>query len=295
MPIDLQSIKNLVRRGTQVALHPMFNARKLRETFAEPPTDYKSLPGFYLKHLRSVFKDPAKLKMALTDITPLTVMGLAGAVPAIRALTRLMPHRKIQTITGGLGNILGGQLMQRTGLIGGTLGGLAGEALGRIVGSPFDRSKVHNISSLAASMASPRTQTAQVLEDRVRAVLAPKVGFEIQGIREPNPTTSDASIGSENPRLLDVPRQYGDHRTVANRGKYRPDIDTLIQAIVVGTDLNSFVGKGHAATPNASSFYGRMEGLHHDPLHPYDLGGPSSAGISGVPGKHIKDRVLPET
>jgi len=123
-----------------------------------------------------LFSDPKKLKLALTDITPLTILGLAGAVPSIGAVSRLMPHRKVQTITGGIGNIIGGQLMQRTGLIGGTLGGLTGEALGRLIGSPFDKARVPDASTLAASMMAPRIQKAQGLEERIQSVLSNPLG-----------------------------------------------------------------------------------------------------------------------
>jgi hypothetical protein len=119
-----------------------------------------------------------------------------------------------------------------------------------------------------------------------------KVGQEIQGIREPNPTTSDESIGGSNPRLADIPQQYGNPRTVADRGKFRPDINTLIEAIRLRSGgLNSIVGKDQAASPSAGGMYNQMEGLHHDQLQSH----PSSAGISGVPGRHIKDRALPLT
>jgi len=564
MPIDVQSLKGLFQRGSRAALHPLFNAKQLKSTFAEPPKDYKALPRFYIDHLKSLFSDPKKLKLALTDITPLTILGLAGAVPSIGAVSRLMPHRKVQTITGGIGNIIGGQLMQRTGLIGGTLGGLTGEALGRLIGSPFDKARVPDASTLAASMMAPRIQKAQGLEERIQSVLSnplgktggvddqtfsvdamtyptkslheiidetptktvpisafekhmnnkvwsiehpdhediryspkqvvklinsgtypegdeqqhdrriasadmsypiivagwnnvildgnhrlakalaeghehlavkvlteipeslkqvgspttrhlpkkaaddhvyskgtegknkrydvhqndknvayavvrpkstegdgpwvgglyvhpehrshglahqmlrnieedhagqtvrlrakpykdkgmdtdtlvaaykrwgftpydpdeptrlkkeiPKVAEEIQGIRVINPTTHDESIGGSNPRLADIPQQYGDPRSVANRGKWRPDIDTLIQAILVSPEgMNEIVEKDHAATPSAGSLYNQMEGLHHDQLQLYYADNPSTAGISGIPGKRIKDRALPKT
>jgi len=296
MPIDVNSLKSLFQRGTRAAMHPLFNAKKLRATFAEPPKDFRELPRFYVEHLKSLFQDPKKLKLALTDITPLTLLGVAAAIPAVSAVSRLMPHRKVQTITGGIGNVLGGQLMQRTGLLGGTLGGLAGEAIGRIVGSPFDRAKVPDVSTLAASMAAPRLIKAQDIENKVMGVLGAKTAEEIQGIRVVNPTTSDASIGGANPRLADIPQQYGDNRTVSNRGKWRPDIDTLVEAILVRPEgLNNLVGKDRAAGPSAGSLYNQMDGLHHDLLNPFDAGAQSPAGISGVPGKRLKDRALPAT
>jgi len=297
MPIDVQSLKGLFQRGSRAALHPLFNAKQLKETFAEPPKSYKALPQFYFDHLKKVFSDPKKLKLALTDITPLTILGLAGAIPAVGAVSRMMPHRKVQTITGGIGNILGGQLMQRTGLIGGSLGGLAGEALGRVIGSPFDRARVPDISTLAASMAAPRIHQAQNISEKMRdAIGVAKTGFEHEGIREPNPTTHDESIGGSSPYLADIPQQYGNNRSVANRGKWRPDIDTLVEAILVRPEgLNNLVGKDHAAGSSAGGQYNRIDGLHHDPLHPFDRGSQTPAGISGIPGKRIHDRALPAT
>lgn len=296
MPIDFDQIQNVLRRGSRTALTPLFRARELKETFKEPPKDFRKLPGFYVEHLKSLFKDPKKLKLALTDVTPLSLAGLASAGPALAMVAKLMPHRKVQTYLGGLGNILGGQLMQRTGIIGGSLGGLAGEAVGRMIGAPFDRTKLRDAMDLATSMAQPRAMKAQMLEERAQG-LVPKMGMEHQGIREPSPTVSDASIGGSNPRLADVPRQYGTADTVKNRGKWRPDIDTLLEAVTVltGNTMTPVVSKNQASSPSAASQFNQLEGLHHDPLSMYHPAANSIGGIGGLPGKNIKDREIPET
>jgi len=298
---------------------PLFHGDALRSAFKEPPDKFRELPEFYVNHLKTLFKDPKKLKLALTDVTPLTIIGLLTAAPAIAGLAAAMPHRRVQTLTGGLGNLLGGQLMQRTGITGGILGAVAGEALGRAVGSPFDRRQPPDVSdALSGALATQvgrarrvtgglddllaRTETKLGADETPSSldniVLLLKVSrvkraMEHQGIREPNPTTHDASIGGSNPRLLDVPGQYGDRRrSVPGYGKTRPDIDTLNQGIMLANPTPSIMAKDHA-TDNTTG-YNQMDGLHHDPMPMYERA-QSIAGIGGVPFKRIKDRNLPET
>lgn len=294
MPLSLDKFREVGRRLSQTATKPLLHGKALSKAFPETPKEYSKLPAFYLNHLRELFRDPKKLKLALTDITPLGLFGLATTIPAIHGLTKLMPHRKVQTITGGIGNLIGGQLMQRTGLIGSGLGGLVGEAVGRIVGSPFDRpaARPKDIMDLTGSMIDARGERAQAIENKVRGLIG-KSAMEHQGIREPNPTTHDESIGSTNPRLLDVPLEYGNIRSVKNRGKWRPDIDTLNEALLFLNPAPSLMAKDRFTDP--TTYYNQMDGLHHDPLHLYENSHSSVAGISGVPGKRIKDRGVPET
>ena len=151
-----QDLTGKVRGLARLVNKPLLHGKELAKSFAEPPAAFKDLPAFYMQHLRSLFKDPKKLKLALTDITPLSALGLLTAVPSAMAANKLMPHRRMQNIAGMVGNILGGQVMQRTGLIGGLLGAVTGETLGRTIAMPFERnrSRAPDISQALSDAAS---------------------------------------------------------------------------------------------------------------------------------------------
>lgn len=204
---------------------PLFREKELTRAFEAPPADWGSLPAYYMRHIKSLLSNPAKLKLALGDVTPLSILGLATAGPSLYAALKLQPHKKMQAVAGAIGNLLGGQMMQRTGLTGGILGSFAGEGLGRAVGSLLTpASKPPNVLADVASGRIDKLRSVNQKIDQILGGVQEKLGYEIDdAIRVPDMNTTEANIGGAAQALQTRPDEYYHQRNVSNRGKTRPD------------------------------------------------------------------------
>lgn len=237
--LSVPELKDILQFVAQKANAPLVNQSALRQAFAPQPATFKALPQFYLQHLKQVFSDPKKLRLALTDITPLSLVTNALSVPATLKLLKMYPHRKAETISGAIGNVLGGQVMQRTGIIGGLLGGLGGEALGRLVARPFAGSRKQAPNPLAERLQKIRDTGQKIdailgaAQEKLSADTAfgPGAGGS-DGMQAPLQSTTDASIGGPPPDLQDIPGQQGNRHSISNRGKTIGTGDTLLGELI---------------------------------------------------------------
>lgn len=270
---------------------PLVNRVALTQSFKEAPKEWSKLPAHYVDHLKSLWRDPKKLRLALTDVTPLSVVTTALSIPATLKLLEHQPKRRAQTVGGFIGNTLGGQLMQRTGLVGGLLGAIAGEALGRIVAAPLDRQRgpvAEAVSHAVASKLKPAANVAHKADDllqRVQASLGEKtssqdtkVAFSSQSPGYAAPNITGDGIAGQHPSLQDVPGQLGSRDSIADRGNSRPDSDTL-------QGLLRFLG----------AFQTQTNGSVSTGLLPSDLVGPddaaTSSAITNAPSPLVLQRV----
>lgn len=214
---------------------PLVNRGALQQLFARPPKDLKQLPKFYKDHLVGLLKDKRKLRAAMTDVTPLSMVTNALTIPATLKLLKMYPHQRVATLAGAVGNVLGGQLMQRTGIIGGLLGGAGGEVLGRLLARPFSSAKRKLPGVLTERIQSVRA--AQQHMDDVLDAVQQKLGADkraamegaggADGMTEHNPTTTDASIGGTPPAIQPHPGEQG-RKSIAERGKAIGTGDNLL-------------------------------------------------------------------
>jgi hypothetical protein len=284
----MPALKDRMRQAAEFANKPMLQREALQHVFAGPPKELSALPKYYMQHLRQVFASPRNLRLALTDLTPLGLLQTALTVPAAAHMLGAMPNRKLETMSGLAGNVLGGQLMQRTGLMGGLLGGLAGEVAGRAVAMPFSKRKSRDaLSETADNRIQKIRDTAQRLDDLLGSAqekigtIATNVGYGgAEGMTQPNPTVMDAEFAGTSPRLQPIPGEQGSRQSIANRGKTIDGGDNLMGTLI------RILGKG---TPLEASFTDDSVSQHTDFEAIWD--GYSST-IGGVPNvnKRIKDR-----
>lgn len=172
----MPDLKDLLAFAARKANEPLLQREQLRRAFSAPPDALQALPGHYLRHLREVFSDPRKLRLALTDVTPLSLLTNALTIPATIKMLKMYPERRTETVMGAIGNILGGQLMQRTGIAGGILGGLGGEVLGRLLAQPLTHTRRRRAGAVAERIQGLRDAGQKI--DAVLEAAQNKIGSD---------------------------------------------------------------------------------------------------------------------
>lgn len=264
---------------------PLRNASALTKAFEAPPAQWSALPAYYMRHLKSVFSDPGKMRMAMTDVTPLSLLGMLTAGPSLVAALKLQPHRKAQAIAGAIGNMLGGQVMQRTGLLGGLLGSVAGEGLGRAAGATLfpSRKPTNVLADVALNRIDKVRSVNQKIDDLLGGV-QDKLGFEIgvNGPRVPDITTTESDIGGAPQMLQTRPDEQYHQRNVADRGKTRPEDYSFLRLLDA------------LRTPEEKDPYQQwLQGMDVFPSQ-WDKDAPSSSGITGAERKPLPDKKIQE-
>lgn len=240
-------VADMIRQLATKANAPLVRRQALQKAFTEPPKEWRALPRYYIEHLKQVFSDPKKMMLALTDITPLSLLTTGLTIPATAKLLKRYPDRRTETAAGFLGNILGGQVMQRTGIFGGLLGSLGGEAIGRTLAMPFTRGAAPvrmTLSNQLSRMRSAPQRIDQALGTVQQGLGVDKLGAESMfgpggsdGVNQHNPETTESNIGGTIAELQEHPGQQQRSRDfIANRGKPIAFGDTLGEVIrLIGT------------------------------------------------------------
>ena len=266
---------------------PLVRAKEMTKAFEPMPATWSALPAYYMRHLKSVLSNPDKLRLAMGDVTPMSILGLATAGPSMLGAIKAQPHKRLQAIAGALGNLLGGQVMQRTGFVGGLLGSFAGEGLGRALGAAVTPAR--HPSNVLADVASGRIDKLRGVNQKIDDILGgvqDKIGFEIDNaIRVPDIQTTEANIGGTAPALQTRPEEQYHNRNVASRGKTRPDDYPFLRML---SGLSEQVG-GYEKDPLQQM----MQGMN---LMPAGWGQkvPSTSGLESDPRKPIPDRQISE-
>jgi len=280
----MPDLKDLLQFVAQKANAPLIHKTELRKAFRSPPKTIRELPKHYLNHLRDVLSDPRKLRLALTDITPLSLATNVLTLPATLKLLQMYPHRRAETLMGAVGNVLGGQIMQRTGIAGGVLGGLSGEALGRLLARPFT-------SGARKRLPSPITNRLQTLRDtgaRIDDVLdaaQQKLGADTmhgpggaEGMTQHEQHVTEEHIGGSMPELQDIPGQQGNRKSISGRGNTIETGDTLVGNLI------RLLGLGTVETHRPGDPFGQH--VDFDSI----FNGPARGTIPGQVSEQIKAR-----